>query len=90
MIGSKSLPSLLASLVMVVATGCAPAYHSYSGCRVNCRYCPRAPLPYTHYDDCVCHSCAASRYLSKGLPSVSQENHTVRIAPSRDDQASAP
>jgi hypothetical protein len=28
--------------------------------------------------------------LSKGLPSVSQENHTVRIAPSRDDQASAP
>lgn len=60
----KTLASLVASLLMTLAAGCAPAYHSYSGCQVDCKYCAPPPLPYTRYDGCVCHSCAASKYLS--------------------------
>lgn len=63
--GEKSLLRSLAVLAMVVASGCAPAYHSYKGCHVDCRYCPPPPLAYTHYEGCVCHTCAASPYLSK-------------------------
>ena len=55
-------------LLMAVVSGCAPAYHSYSGCYVDCKYCAPPPLPYVHYEGCVCHSCAAAKYLT--LPSV--------------------
>ena len=51
-----------------ISLGCASAYHDYSECRVNCRYCAPSPLQYSHYDDCVCHSCAASEYLSGAVP----------------------
>jgi len=54
---------LLAAAFLLFLGGCAPAYHSYSGCRVNCRYCPPCPLAYPHYCGCQCHSCAASKYL---------------------------
>jgi len=62
---------LFAPLVMALGVGCAPAYHSYSGCYVDCKYCAPPPLPYVHYEGCVCHSCAASTYLT--LHSVSVE-----------------
>ena len=54
---------LLVALFVLLAGGCAPAYHCYSGCRVNCRYCVPRPLPHCQYNACVCHSCAASKYL---------------------------
>jgi hypothetical protein len=54
----------LGALTLTLAMGCAPAYHCYSGCHVNCQYCPPPPLPYTSYSGCACHSCAASKYLS--------------------------
>ena len=63
----------LAPLAMILAGGCAPAYHSYSGCYVNCKYCAPPPLPYTHYEGCVCHSCAASQYLMTPPQSVEPE-----------------
>jgi len=50
--------------LLAVIGGCAPAYHGYSGCYVDCRYCAPPPLPYVHYEGCVCHSCAASNYLA--------------------------
>lgn len=56
---------VLASLVAVSMTGCAAAYHSYSGCRVNCKYCPPPALPYSQYASCACHSCQTSNYLSR-------------------------
>jgi hypothetical protein len=48
---------------MTLAMGCAPAYHSYSGCYVNCHYCPPPPVAYTCYEASVCHSCVAQPYL---------------------------
>jgi hypothetical protein len=54
---------MLGMLLITLAGGCAPAYHSYDGCSVNCRYCPPRPLPYACYDPCVCHSCAVQPYL---------------------------
>jgi len=51
-------------LLLLVDSGCAPAYHEYSSCCINCRYCALPPLPYTHYKGCVCHSCAASKHLA--------------------------
>jgi len=61
---ARKFMTRLGVLTLTLAMGCASAYHCYSGCRVNCRYCPPPPLPYTGYPGCVCHSCAASRYLS--------------------------
>lgn len=61
---TKTLVRCLTPLLMTLTASCAPAYHCYSGCHVTCQYCPPPPLPYTHYEGCVCHSCAASRYLS--------------------------
>lgn len=63
----KSTGWPFAALLGVVVAGCAPAYHSYSGCRVNCRYCIPPPLPQVSYPSCVCHSCAAEPYLSASL-----------------------
>lgn len=60
--------ALLASLITMLGTGCAPAYRSYSGCYVDCQYCVPPPLPYSHYAECVCHSCAATKYLSTVAP----------------------
>jgi hypothetical protein len=54
----------LGAIGMMLFMGCSPACHCYSGCHVNCRYCPPLPLPYTSYSGCVCHSSAASKYLS--------------------------
>lgn len=54
---------LLAPLQITAALGCAPAYHCYSGCYVNCKYCPPPPLPYSSYSDCACHSRPAEPYL---------------------------
>lgn len=64
MINENTWVRRLAPLVMILAAGCAPNYHSYSGCNVGCKYCVPPPLPYAHYEGCVCHSCAASSYLS--------------------------
>ena len=64
----------LSALVVLLAGGCAPAYHSYSSCYVNCKYCAPSPLPYTHYNDCVCHSCAASEYMTMPPATVVQDN----------------
>jgi hypothetical protein len=58
----------IALIALISTGGCAPAYHDYSECGVNCRYCAPPPLPYTHYDGCVCHSCAASKYLEVTPP----------------------
>ena len=68
------MKNVMNSICLVVATllcGCAPAYHSYSGCCVDCKYCPPPPLPYTQYDECVCHSCAAAPYIHGFVPSES-------------------
>jgi len=69
---TKILVRFLGPAAMVIATGCAPAYFDYSGCQINCRYCPPPPLPYTCYPDCVCHSCAASKYLSVSPPATGE------------------
>jgi hypothetical protein len=90
MINTKLQIRCLALLLMTLAVGCATAYHGYSGCYVDCQYCAPPPLPYTHYDGCVCHSCAASPYLNKWSPSVNQVNGASQSAESKDDQASAP
>ncbi len=63
MFNAKTLIRCLALLLMALAAGCAPAYHSYSGCHVDCQYCTPPPLPYVHYDGCACHSCAAAKHL---------------------------
>ena len=53
------------SVVLVTPLGCAPQYHCYRGCYVDCQYCQPAPLPYQLYDECACHSCVAEMYLAK-------------------------
>ena len=63
MIATK-LVRWLSPLAFVCMIGCASAYHSYSGCRVPCKYCVPAPLPYAQYDERVCHSDAAEPYLA--------------------------
>lgn len=50
-------------LLIIVCTGCAPAYRSYPGCHVKCRYCAPRPLPYEQYQPCVCHSAPGDSYL---------------------------
>ena len=52
-----------ALLWTTLTVGCAPAYRSYSGCYVDCKYCPPPPLSYVHYKGCVCHSRAAQPHL---------------------------
>jgi len=64
---------LILSLTAGIGSGCAPAYRCYSGCRVPCKYCPPAPMPYTPYCGCECHSWAAERYLV-GPPASSEMN----------------
>ena len=70
---------LIALLTVAMTVGCAPAYHSYSGCYVDCHYCPPPPMPYAHYRECVCHSCAAQPYL-----------HAAVTAPEQPDMIETP
>lgn len=77
MLISKTLVRL--PLLLVLVMGCAPAYHSYSSGCVNCKYCAPPPLPYAPYEGCVCHSCAASKYLTNQLPAVQQESDAAPI-----------
>jgi len=74
---SNASMRLLAATILLFVGGCAPAYHDYSGCRVNCRYCPPKPLEYPHYCGCQCHSCAASKYLMPKLESFEQPSQEV-------------
>lgn len=61
----KHFAWLMGLLIMVQGLGCASQYHRYSDCcGVNCRYCEPAPLPYSHYSGCTCHSKPGARYLS--------------------------
>ena len=60
----KKLRLALAPLALTLLVGCAPAYHCYSGCHVNCEYCPPPPLAHTQYAGCVCHSPAVAKYLN--------------------------
>ena len=53
----------LLPLLLALTAGCAPAYHCYRGCRIDCNYCAPPPLPYAAYDECVCHSDAVARHL---------------------------
>ena len=54
---------VLLVIAMPWGIGCAPAYHSYSGCHIDCTCCPPPPLPYVHYEGCQCHSCPVQVYL---------------------------
>lgn len=53
---------LIAMLTVTSSIGCAQAYHAYDSCYVDCKYCVPGPLPYAHYQGCVCHSCAAAKH----------------------------
>ncbi len=53
-----------AAALLLCGGGCSSAYHQYSDCYIDCRYCPLPPLPYVHYNDCVCRSCAAAQHLA--------------------------
>lgn len=50
--------------LLLSASGCARACHDSQHYCVDCRYCPPPPLPYTYYNECACHSCAASKHLT--------------------------
>jgi|GEM_PF-2321660 len=79
MIRTRICLQSLVPLILILASGCAPTYHSYSGCHVECKYCAPEPLPYSHYKGCVCHSCAAAKYLA--LPAQPIEENS----PSEND-----
>ncbi len=70
---------LLGLLAISLCMGCASAYHDYSECRVNCRYCSPPPLPYACYPQCVCHSRSASEYLSTPAPAGPHEAIAVDL-----------
>ena len=76
MTNSRKRACLLGLAMMTLSLGCSPAYHSYSGCYVDCKYCAPPALPYTHYEGCVCHSCAASKYLSLEPLSAEEDAET--------------
>jgi hypothetical protein len=63
---------VIAIVIGSLTVGCAPAYHSYAGCTIDCQYCVPPPLAYTHYAGCVCHSCAASKHLNQPLLAPSE------------------
>ena len=54
-----------------------PACHACDGCFVDCTYCLPPPLPYAYLDGCTCHSCAASRYLSRLPQPVDEGVETI-------------
>ena len=49
---------------VALMAGCAPAYHSYCGTHVPCRYAPPPPLPYQLY---ASHDCSGP-FATKSLP----------------------
>lgn len=75
---SKNRPSpvrkLLAVVVVGLLSGCAAAYHHYSGCCIPYRYCAAPPLPYVDYEGCHCPTAGAAEY------SRQQSDKTVRRA----------
>lgn len=71
------------TMVLTVVIGCAPGYHSYSGCRVNCNYCAPQPLPFTHYPECICHSCVARPYLYIDATAVDTGDMTNSQTPAK-------
>jgi hypothetical protein len=50
-------------LATALTPGCASRYFADPGCHVDCTYRAAPPLPFAYYQDCACHSCAASPYL---------------------------
>jgi len=69
----------LLPLAMMLLGGCASAYHSYSDCSVDCKYCVPAPLPHANYQDGVCHSDTISPYLPLQPQSVQIDVETDAI-----------
>ena len=61
---TKPLLKWTAGVWLLCGLGCAPGYHAFSGCWINCRYCPPPPMPYTSYNCPVCHSSAATQALN--------------------------
>ena len=73
----------LASILLIVSSGCAGAYRDYpKGC-VPYGYCPQPPLPYVEY--CGCPTPIAERYLA--LPSAvgAQESIGADTAANAED-----
>lgn len=77
----KAISWLFASMAITSAVGCASAYNSYSDCGVPCQYCEPASLPYTQYDECLCHSQPASRYLATTAYAVSSPAIPAPVVP---------
>ena len=75
--------TLILFMGLLFVGGCAPAYHCYSGCRVNCKYCPPRPLEYSSYCGCTCHSCQAQRYLAQHSTPVENANAAPETASRR-------
>lgn len=42
-------------LMGMTFSGCS-SFSEWYACGVDCQYHPRPPLPYQHYEECVCHS----------------------------------
>ena len=47
---------VLGIVLAIGLSGCAPAYHAYSGACTAYGYCPEPPLPYATYDNCHCRA----------------------------------
>lgn len=71
---------------LILATGCAPGYHRYSTGCVDCRYCPPPPLQHVHYQDCVCHSCAARPYVRFTAEPPAQTDRAEAVYPPAPDE----
>lgn len=86
----NQLASLMALLLFTSGFGCASSYHSYSDCcGVNCRYCEPAPLPYSYYPGCACHSKPGARYLTGPPVRMSQtESSAAEVVSEELDPAS--
>ncbi len=87
MINAKKMVRQLAPLAMLLAVGCAPAYYDYGDYYINCNYCPAPPLPYTHFEGCVCHACVASPYLSSSEEPTPAEHDAALDALEYDEPA---
>lgn len=65
----RNIKRLLATVAVVVAVGCAPAYNCYEcGCTPY-DYCRRAPLPYSTFDSC-CPTPIARSYAWSPQPNA--------------------
>ena len=79
----KNLVRLMGVSLIILCSGCAPAYRAYSDCYVECKYCVPPPLPYVSYDPCVCHSHAAAYYLGTERSSINDDAQPDSAAASR-------